>query len=226
MEILRVENLCKHYTVGDNIVKALNGVSFSVDEGEFVAIIGASGSGKSTLLHLLGGVEIPTSGKVYVEDKDIYSMSKRQLAIFRRRQVGLIYQFYNLIPTLNVVENMTLPLLLDKRRVDKKYQNELLEILNLKNRRTHLPQELSGGQQQRVAIGRALITNPALVLADEATGNLDKKNSKEIIGLLKYLNEVYGQTLIMVTHDENIAYQANRVITMEDGNILKDEVIR
>lgn len=226
MQILRVQDLCKSYNIGDNVVKALNGVSFSVEEGEFVAIIGPSGSGKSTLLHLLGGVDIPTSGKVYVDDEDIYSLSKRQLAIFRRRQVGLIYQFYNLIPTLNVVENITLPLSLDRKTVDKSYLKELLEILQLKNRRKHLPQELSGGQQQRVAIGRALITNPSLVLADEATGNLDKKNSNEIISLLRYLNEAYGQTLIMVTHDESIAYQANRIITMEDGQILRDEVIR
>lgn len=226
MEILRVQNLCKTYTIGNNVVTALDNVSFSVEEGEFVSIIGPSGSGKSTLLHLLGGVDIPTSGAVYVNDKNIYSLSKRQLAIFRRRQVGLIYQFYNLIPTLNVVENITLPLSLDKKVADKKYLNELLEILQLKNRRKHLPQELSGGQQQRVAIGRALIINPALMLADEATGNLDKKNSNEIISLLRYLNEAYGQTLIMVTHDENIAYQANRIITMEDGKILKDEVIR
>lgn len=226
MQILRVQDLCKSYNIGDNVVKALNGISFSVEEGEFVAIIGPSGSGKSTLLHLLGGVDIPTSGKVYVDDEDIYSLSKRQLAIFRRRQVGLIYQFYNLIPTLNVVENITLPLSLDRKTVNKSYLKELLEILQLKNRRKHLPQELSGGQQQRVAIGRALITNPSLVLADEATGNLDKKNSNEIISLLRYLNEAYGQTLIMVTHDESIAYQANRIITMEDGQILRDEVIR
>ena len=226
MEILRVEKVSKVYGRGPTQVTALDGVSFTVNKGEFVAIVGPSGSGKSTLLHILGGVDRPTSGKVWIEDTDIYALNETQLAIFRRRQIGLIYQFYNLIPILNVRENITLPLLLDNRPVDEKRLNELLEILDLKERVNHLPNQLSGGQQQRVAIGRALINQPALVLADEPTGNLDSKNSKEIIDLLKMSNRLYHQTLLIITHDQNIALQADRIITMEDGRILKDEVIR
>ena len=212
MEILRVENLCKTYGKGKNEVKALDNISFSVNKGEFIAIIGPSGSGKSTLLHILGGVDKPTSGKVFMNDQDIYVQNDEQLAIFRRRQVGLIYQFYNLIPILNVVENMTLPLKLDGRKVNKERVNELLELLGLADRKKHLPSQLSGGQQQRVSIGRALINAPALVLADEPTGNLDSKSSQEIIGLLKHSNKKYGQTLIVITHDENIALQADRIM--------------
>jgi len=225
MEILRVENLCKTYGKNENIVHALDGVSFSVEKGEFVAIIGPSGSGKSTLLHILGGVDTPTSGKVYVDGKDVYAQNQEQLAIFRRRQVGLVYQFYNLIPVLNVEENITLPVLMDGRKVNKERLNELLETLNLTGRTGHLPNQLSGGQQQRVSIGRALINAPAIVLADEPTGNLDSKNSQQIIELLKLSNQEYGQTLIVITHDENIALQANRIISIEDGKISKDEVI-
>lgn len=223
MEILRVENLCKTYGKGKNEVKALDNISFSVNKGEFIAIIGPSGSGKSTLLHILGGVDKPTSGKVFMNDQDIYVQNDEQLAIFRRRQVGLIYQFYNLIPILNVVENMTLPLKLDGRKVNKERVNELLELLELAERRKHLPSQLSGGQQQRVSIGRALINAPALVLADEPTGNLDSKSSQEIIGLLKHSNKKYGQTLIVITHDENIALQADRIIRIADGQIVSDE---
>lgn len=223
MEILRVENLCKTYGKGKNEVKALDNISFSVNKGEFIAIIGPSGSGKSTLLHILGGVDKPTSGKVFMNDQDIYVQNDEQLAIFRRRQVGLIYQFYNLIPILNVVENMTLPLKLDGRKVNKERVNELLELLGLADRKKHLPSQLSGGQQQRVSIGRALINAPALVLADEPTGNLDSKNSQEIIGLLKHSNKKYGQTLIVITHDENIALQADRIIRIADGQIVSDE---
>ena len=223
MEILRVENLCKTYGKGKNEVKALDNVSFSVKKGEFIAIIGPSGSGKSTLLHILGGVDKPTSGKVFMNDHDVYVQNDEQLAIFRRRQVGLIYQFYNLIPVLNVVENMTLPLKLDGQKVNEERVNELLELLGLAERRKHLPSQLSGGQQQRVSIGRALINAPALVLADEPTGNLDSKSSQEIIGLLKYSNKKYGQTLIVITHDENIALQADRIIRIEDGQIVSDE---
>ena len=223
MEILRVENLCKTYGKGKNEVKALDNVSFSVKKGEFIAIIGPSGSGKSTLLHILGGVDKPTSGKVFMNDHDVYVQNDQQLAIFRRRQVGLIYQFYNLIPVLNVVENMTLPLKLDGQKVNEERVNELLELLGLAERRKHLPSQLSGGQQQRVSIGRALINAPALVLADEPTGNLDSKSSQEIIGLLKYSNKKYGQTLVVITHDENIALQADRIIRIEDGQIVSDE---
>lgn len=225
MEILRVENLCKTYGNEENKVKALDNVSFSIKKGEFVAIIGSSGSGKSTLLHLLGGVDSPTSGKIYVDGKDVYSQNNEQLAIFRRRQVGLIYQFYNLIPVLDVVENITLPLLMDGRRINKERLSELLEILKLNERKKHLPNQLSGGQQ-RVSIGRALINAPSLVLADEPTGNLDSKNTHEIMELLKYSNKKYHQTLIIITHDEQIALQADRIITIDDGRIIGDEVVR
>lgn len=226
MDILKVENLSKIYGKGDIQVKALDNVSFSIKKGEFVAIIGASGSGKSTLLHILGGVDRPTSGKVFIEDTDVYNLNETKLAIFRRRQIGLIYQFYNLIPILNVEENITLPLLLDAGRVNKEKLVEILSILGLSDRLNHLPNELSGGQQQRVSIGRALINNPALVLADEPTGNLDSKNSKEIIDLLKVSNKQFNQTLIIITHDPQIALQADRIITLDDGQIIKDEVIR
>lgn len=226
MEILRAENLTKIYGTGENQVVALDHVSFSVNKGEFLAIIGPSGSGKSTLLHILGGVDTPTSGKVYMEGTDVYAQKEEQLAIFRRRQVGLIYQFYNLIPVLNVVENMTLPVRMDGRPVNKEHLNELLGILSLKGRENHLPNQLSGGQQQRVSIGRALMNAPAVVLADEPTGNLDSKNSQEIVELLKYSNQKFNQTLIVITHDENIALQADRIIAIEDGKITRDEVIR
>ena len=225
MEILRAEDLTKIYGTGENQVVALDHVSFSVNKGEFLAIIGPSGSGKSTLLHILGGVDTPTSGKVYMEGTDVYAQKEEQLAIFRRRQVGLIYQFYNLIPVLNVVENMTLPVRMDGRPVNKEHLNELLEILSLKGRENHLPNQLSGGQQ-RVSIGRALMNAPAVVLADEPTGNLDSKNSQEIVELLKYSNQKFNQTLIVITHDENIALQADRIIAIEDGKITRDEVIR
>lgn len=226
MEILRVENLSKVYGKGETEVHALNDISFSVPKGQFVAIIGASGSGKSTLLHLLGGVDRPTKGKVYVDGIDVYAQNDEQLAIFRRRQVGLIYQFYNLIPVLNVVENMTLPVLMDGQKVNETRLQELLQVLHLDSRKNHLPNQLSGGQQQRVSIGRALMNAPAVVLADEPTGNLDSRNSQEIVELLKLSNRKYNQTLIMITHDENIALQADRIITIEDGRIIKDEVIR
>lgn len=226
MEILKAEHLTKIYGSGENQVKALDDVSFSVEKGEFLAIIGPSGSGKSTLLHVLGGVDVPTSGKVFMEGTDVYAQNESQLAVFRRRQVGLIYQFYNLIPVLNVTENMTLPVLMDSREVNQQRLEELLNILSLKGREGHLPNQLSGGQQQRVSIGRALMNAPAVVLADEPTGNLDSKNSQEIVELLKYSNEAYKQTLIVITHDENIALQANRVIALEDGKIVRDEVIR
>ncbi|WP_236898650.1 ABC transporter ATP-binding protein [Clostridium beijerinckii] len=226
MEILRIEHLSKVYGIGDTAVKALNDVSFSVEKGEFVAIIGPSGSGKSTLLHMLGGVDRPTSGKVLVDNTDIYNLDETQLAIFRRRQIGLIYQFYNLIPVLNVEENITLPLLLDGHKVDKKQFDEIIKILNLEKRLNHLPNQLSGGQQQRVSIGRALINNPAIMLADEPTGNLDSKNSSEIVDLLKMFNKTFNQTLIIITHDERIALQADRIIAIEDGEIKKDEVVR
>ncbi|MEH7124652.1 ABC transporter ATP-binding protein [Bacillus sp. JJ1773] len=226
MGILKIENLSKIYGKGETAVKALDDVSFSVEKGEFVAIIGPSGSGKSTLLHMLGGVDRPTSGRVLVDNTDIYQLNETQLAIFRRRQIGLIYQFYNLIPVLTVEENITLPLLLDEHKVDKKQFDELVKILNLQNRLNHLPNQLSGGQQQRVSIGRALISNPAIMLADEPTGNLDSKNSGEIIDLLKMFNKTFNQTLIVITHDERIALQADRVISIEDGRIAKDEVIR
>ncbi len=226
MEILRVENLCKIYGKGENQVRALDGVSFSVNKGEFIAIIGPSGSGKSTLLHILGGVDKPTSGKVFMDGKDVYGQNDEQLAIFRRRQVGLIYQFYNLIPVLNVTENITLPVLMDNQKVNQERLNELLVTLKLKGRENHLPNQLSGGQQQRVSIGRALMNAPAVVLADEPTGNLDSKNSQEIVELLKLSNEKYNQTLIVITHDESIALQADRIIAIEDGKITRDEVIR
>ena len=226
MEILRVEDLRKTYGVGENAVHALDGVSFSVKKGEFVAIIGPSGSGKSTLLHILGGVDKPTSGKVYMDGVDVYAQSDEQLAIFRRRQVGLIYQFYNLIPVLNVTENITLPVLMDGQRVNEQRLCELLEILKLTGRENHLPNQLSGGQQQRVSIGRALMNAPAVVLADEPTGNLDSANSRDIVALLKLSNQKYGQTLIVITHDENIALQADRILAIEDGRITRDEVLR
>lgn len=226
MEILKVENLSKVYGKGDNQVKALDNVSFGVEKGQFVAIIGPSGSGKSTLLHILGGVDVPTSGKVYMDGQDVYAQNEEQLAVFRRRQVGLIYQFYNLIPVLDVTENITLPVLLDGRKVNKERLEELLDILKLKGREKHLPNQLSGGQQQRVSIGRALMNSPAVVLADEPTGNLDSKNSQEIVDLLKLSNKKYDQTLVVVTHDENIALQADRIIAIEDGRITRDEVIR
>ncbi|MFB5762714.1 ABC transporter ATP-binding protein [Paenibacillus medicaginis] len=226
MEILKIEHLSKIYGTGESAVKALDDVSFSVPKGEFVAIIGPSGSGKSTLLHLLGGVDRPTGGKVYVQDTDMYALNETQLAIFRRRQIGLIYQFFNLIPVLTVEENITLPLLLDRQKIDQKQLAGLVNTLNLQQRLNHLPNQLSGGQQQRVSIGRALIGNPAIMLADEPTGNLDSKNSSEIIDLLKMLNKTYHQTLIVITHDERIALQADRIISIEDGRIAKDEVIR
>ena len=223
MEILRVENLRKTYGKGQNEVKALDGVTFSVEKGEFVAIVGASGSGKSTLLHLLGGVDRPTSGKVFIEGKDIYKLNDDELAIFRRRQVGLIYQFYNLIPILNVEENIVLPLSLDGRSVNANKLQELLKSLGLEDRRTHLPNELSGGQQQRTSIGRAMITNPAIILADEPTGNLDSKASDEIVELLKKSNRDYKQTIIMITHNLEIAKIADRIIKIEDGKIVGEE---
>ena len=226
MEILRVENLTKVYGKGENEVRALDGVSFSVEKGEFVAVIGPSGSGKSTLLHILGGVDRPTGGRVLMDGKDVYAQNEEQLAIFRRRQVGLIYQFYNLIPVLNVTENITLPVLMDGQKVNQDRLAELISTLKLNGRENHLPNQLSGGQQQRVSIGRALMNAPAVVLADEPTGNLDSKNSKEIVDLLKISNEKYGQTLIVITHDESIALQADRIISIDDGKITKDEVIR
>ena len=221
-----MEHLSKVYGKGGNCVKALDDISFSVEKGDFVSIIGPSGSGKSTLLHILGGVDKPTSGKVFMNGQDVYAGSDDQLAVFRRREVGLIYQFYNLIPVLNVVENMTLPVLMDGRKINEKRLQELLEILKLKGREKHLPNQLSGGQQQRVSIGRALMNAPAVILADEPTGNLDSRNSQEIVELLKYSNQKYGQTLIMITHDENIALQADRMLAIEDGQITRDEVIR
>ena len=226
MEILKVEHLSKIYGQGENEVRALDDVSFSVEKGQFVAIIGPSGSGKSTLLHILGGVDRPTSGKVYLEGQDVFAQNEDQLAIFRRRQVGLIYQFYNLIPVLNVTENITLPVLMDGRKVNQQRLEELLITLGLHGREKHLPNQLSGGQQQRVSIGRALMNAPAVVLADEPTGNLDSKNSQEIVELLKISNKQFGQTLIVITHDESIALQADRIIAIEDGRITRDEVIR
>lgn len=223
MEILRVENLTKTYGKGETKVTALDGVSFSVEKGEFVAIIGSSGSGKSTMLHMLGGVDRPTSGKVFIDGTDIYSLDNNKLAIFRRRQVGLIYQFFNLIPILNVEENISLPVLLDGKEVEKEKLKEIINILGLEKRIKHLPNQLSGGQQQRVSIGRSLINNPAIILADEPTGNLDSKNSKEILDLLKYSNKKYNQTVIMITHDNDLALEADRIITIEDGKIIKDE---
>ncbi|GAK04431.1 LOW QUALITY PROTEIN: ABC transporter [Geomicrobium sp. JCM 19037] len=226
MEIVKIEQLSKVYGQADTAVKALDDVSFSVKKGEFVAIVGPSGSGKSTLLHLLGGVDRPSSGKVWVDNTDIYQLNETNLAIFRRRQIGLIYQFYNLLPILTVEENITLPLLLDGHKVDKKQFQETVELLGLQERIHHLPNQLSGGQQQRVSIGRALISNPAIMLQDEPTGNLDSKNSKEIIDLLKMFNRTYNQTLLVITHDDRIALQADRVISIEDGRVSKDEVIR
>ncbi|HWJ78342.1 MAG TPA: ABC transporter ATP-binding protein [Niallia sp.] len=226
MEILKIENLSKVYGKGETAVKALDNVSFSVQKGEFVAIIGPSGSGKSTLLHMIGGVDRPTSGKVLVDGTDIYQLNETQLAIFRRRQIGLIYQFYNLIPILSVEENIKLPLLLDKHKVDQEQFHKIVNVLGLQKRLDHLPNQLSGGQQQRVSIGRALISNPAIMLADEPTGNLDSKNSEEIMELLKMFNKTFNQTLIVITHDERIALQADRVISVEDGKIAKNEVIR
>ena len=223
MEFLKVENLCKVYGKGDNQVIALDHVSLTVDKGEFTAIIGSSGSGKSTLLHAIAGVDVPTEGKIYLKGQDVYAESSENLAIFRRRQVGLIYQFHNLIPTLNVVENITLPVLMDKREVNEERLNDLLDLLGLQERKTHLPNQLSGGQQQRVAIGRALMNAPALMLADEPTGSLDSRNGHEIIKLLKESNQKYGQTLLLVTHDENIALQADRIITISDGRIVRDD---
>ena len=226
MEILRVEHLTKEYGSGSTLVKALDDVSFTVERGEFLAIIGPSGSGKSTLIHTLGGVDRPTSGKVYMDGQDVYAQDEEKLAIFRRRYVGLVYQFYNLIPVLNVVENITLPVLMDGRKVNEERLEELLDILKLQDRRENLPNQLSGGQQQRVSIGRALMNAPAVVLADEPTGNLDSKKSQEIVNLLKYSNTRFNQTLIVITHDESIALQADRIIAIEDGRIVKDERIR
>ena len=226
MDILKIEHLSKVYGSGENQVRAVDDISFTVPKGEFLAIIGPSGSGKSTLLHILGGVDCPTSGKVWLNGQDVYAQNEDQLAIFRRRQVGLIYQFYNLIPVLIVVENITLPVLMDGRKVDDSRLDELLETLNLKSKRKSLPNQLSGGQQQRVSIGRALMNAPAVVLADEPTGNLDSRNSQEIVELLKHSNREYGQTLIVITHDESIALQADRIIAIEDGRIVRDERIR
>lgn len=226
MDILRIEHLSKIYGKGDTEVRALDDVSFTVPKGQFVAIIGPSGSGKSTLLHILGGVDTPTDGHVYVDGTDIATLDETALAIFRRRQIGLIYQFYNLIPILTVEENMTLPLLLDDKKVDRAHFDSLVQVLGLQHRLGHLPSELSGGQQQRVSIGRALMNNPAILLADEPTGNLDSKNSKEIVELLRSFNKSLNQTVIIITHDERIALDADRVIAVEDGKIVKDEVIR
>ena len=224
MEFLRVENLYKVYGKGENQVTALDGVSLTIEKGEFTAIIGSSGSGKSTLLHIIAGVDVPTSGKVYLNGQDVYAQNNEKLAIFRRRQVGLIYQFHNLIPTLNVVENMTLPILMDKRKVNKERLKDLLNLLGLEGRKNHLPNQLSGGQQQRVAIGRALMNAPQVMLADEPTGSLDSRNGHEIIKLLKESNKKYGQTLLLVTHDENIALQADRIIGISDGKVVRDEM--
>ena len=226
MELMQIQHLSKVYGQGENQVRAVDDISFTVEKGEFLAIIGPSGSGKSTLLHILGGVDRPTSGKVFVDGQDVYAQNEDQLAIFRRRQVGLIYQFYNLIPVLNVVENMTLPVLMNGRQVNQERLEELLDVLGLRGREKYLPNQLSGGQQQRVSIGRALMNAPAVVLADEPTGNLDSKNSQEIVELLKMSNKKYGQTLVIITHDENIALQAHRVIAIEDGRITRDERIR
>ena len=222
MEILKVENLTKVYGKGETKVTALDNVSFTVNKGEFVAIVGASGSGKSTLLHLIGGVDRPTSGTVYIDGKDIYKFNDDELAIFRRRQVGLIYQFYNLIPILNIEENITLPLSLDNRDVNKKKLDDLIKLLGLSDRRNHLPNELSGGQQQRTSIGRAMITSPAIILADEPTGNLDSKSSDEIVELLKKSNRDYNQTIVMITHNMDIAKEADRIIKIEDGKVVKE----
>lgn len=225
MEVVRVENLCKVYGTGEMKVKAVDNINLTINQGEFVAIVGPSGSGKSTLLHLLGGVDRPSSGKIIVDGVDIYSLSEEELAIFRRRKVGFIFQFYNLVPVLDVEENILLPLLLDNKKLDRKYIDELISILGLNERKDHLPNELSGGQQQRVSIGRALAYSPSIVLADEPTGNLDSQNSKEIIDLLKLSVQKYNQTLVLITHDLDIASQADRIITIEDGSIVKDEKI-
>lgn len=222
MEILKVQNLTKTYGKGENEVKAVDDISFSIEKGEFVAIVGASGSGKSTLLHLIGGVDRPTAGKVYIDGKDIYQLNDDNLAIFRRRQVGLIYQFYNLIPVLNISENITLPCKLDGKEIDENRLNELLKSLGLQNRKNNLPNQLSGGQQQRVSIGRAIMNEPAIMLADEPTGNLDSKASEEIISLLKLYNKKYKQTVVIITHDDKIALEADRIITIDDGKIIKD----
>lgn len=226
MEFLKVENLCKVYGKGESRVTALDHVSLTIEKGEFIAIIGTSGSGKSTLLHIIGGVDVPTSGAVYLDGQDVYAQNNEALAIFRRRQVGLIYQFHNLIPTLNVVENITLPILMDRREVNQERLDELLELLGLSDRKNHLPNQLSGGQQQRVSIGRALMNAPAVMLADEPTGSLDSRNGQEIVRLLKLSNIKYGQTLILVTHDENIALQADRIIGISDGRVVRDERVR
>ncbi len=223
--MLKVENLTKIYGRGENEVRALDNVSFTIKDGEFVAIIGPSGSGKSTLLHILGGVDQPSSGKVFVDDIDVYAQKEDALAVFRRREVGLIYQFYNLIPVMDVIENITLPVLMYGKKINKERLHELIQLLGLKGREKHLPNQLSGGQQQRVSIGRALMNNPAIMLADEPTGNLDSKNSQEIMELLKVSNKKYHQTLIVITHDENIALQAGRIIAIEDGKITRDEVV-
>ena len=226
MEFLKVENLCKVYGKGESRVTALDHVSLTIEKGEFTAIIGTSGSGKSTLLHIIGGVDVPTSGAVYLDGQDVYAQNNEALAIFRWRQVGLIYQFHNLIPTLNVVENITLPILMDRREVNQERLDELLELLGLSDRKNHLPNQLSGGQQQRVSIGRALMNAPAVMLADEPTGSLDSRNGQEIVRLLKLSNIKYGQTLILVTHDENIALQADRIIGISDGRVVRDERVR
>ncbi|MCY6355277.1 ABC transporter ATP-binding protein [Clostridium sp. ZS2-4] len=226
MEILKVENLSKIYGEGNNKVEALKNVSFSIERGEFVVIVGASGSGKSTLLHMLGGLDRPTSGKIYLDGEDVYRLNEEKLAIFRRRNVGFVFQFFNLIPVLDVEENISLPALLDREKVDKKYLTEVIDMLGLKERRSHLPSELSGGQQQRVSIGRALINKPSIILADEPTGNLDSKNSKEVIELLRISSRKYNQTLIIITHDLSIAEQADRVITISDGEVKNDERIK
>jgi len=224
MEILKIENLCKNYGKNDTLVKALDNINFSVNEGEYIAIVGASGSGKSTLMHIIGAVDKPTSGNVFVENKNVFKQNETNLAVFRRRKVGLIYQFYNLIPILNVKENISLPILLDNKKIDESFLQELVETLGLKDRINHLPNELSGGQQQRVSIGRALMNRPAILLADEPTGNLDSNTSKEIIALLKESNKKYNQTIIMITHDIELAKNANRIITIKDGKIVSDEV--
>ncbi len=226
MEIARIENLSKSYGSGNTKVEALKNINLTINQGEFLAVVGPSGSGKSTLLHLLGGVDKPTSGKVYVDGVDIYSLSEKELAIFRRRKVGFIFQFYNLVPVLTAEENILLPILLDSKNINKEHVEELINILGLQERRDHLPNQLSGGQQQRVSIGRALAYRPSIVLADEPTGNLDSRNSKEIVDLLKISVRKYNQTLILITHDLNIAAQADRIITIEDGAIVQDEVIR
>jgi putative ABC transport system ATP-binding protein len=226
MEFLKIDDLCKVYGKDENRVTALDHVSLTIDKGEFTAIIGPSGSGKSTLLHIIGGVDVPTSGKVILDGQDVYAQNNEKLAIFRRRQVGLIYQFHNLIPTLNVVENITLPILMDRRKVNEERLNDLLDLLGLKDRKTHLPNQLSGGQQQRVSIGRALMNAPAVMLADEPTGSLDSRNGHEIINLLKLSHQKYHQTLLIVTHDENIALQADRIIGISDGKVVRDERVR